>query len=111
MPEMIAPTTRLRNAWLDAHAEWGPGTHEDGFGLAPADDVGSPVGFAAWVTRLIDDAQCTYKWITEDDEVLGGIALRHTFDDHVSWAGHIGFGIRPSARAARACFLVVRQDA
>jgi predicted acetyltransferase len=30
--------------------------------------------------------------------VVGGIALRHGFDDFVQWAGHIGFGIRPSAR-------------
>lgn len=98
MPELIAPTTRLHNAWLDAHAEWGPGAHEDGFGLAPGDEVDAPASFATWVTRLIDDAQATYKWIVESDQVLGGIALRHRIDDYVSWAGHIGFGIRPTAR-------------
>lgn len=30
--------------------------------------------------------------------MLGGIALRHEFTDYVQWAGHIGFGIRPTAR-------------
>ena len=30
--------------------------------------------------------------------MLGGIALRHGSDDYVRWAGHIGYGIRPSAR-------------
>ncbi|MGW0071760.1 hypothetical protein ACWDUI_30365 [Streptosporangium sandarakinum] len=52
MPELIVPTTRLHAAWLEARAEWGPGVHEDGFGLLPADEVGSPAGFAAWVARL-----------------------------------------------------------
>ncbi|WP_062996820.1 GNAT family N-acetyltransferase [Nocardia mikamii] len=98
MPELIAPSTHLHRAWLDAHTEWGPGVHEDGFGLTPADEVDSQPGFTTWVRRLTSDAQTTYRWIVEDDRVLGGIALRHSFDDHVDWAGHIGFGIRPTAR-------------
>ncbi|GHE43113.1 acetyltransferase [Streptosporangium violaceochromogenes] len=109
MPDLIAPTTRLHTAWLEAHAEWGPGVHEDGFGLLPSDAVESPAGFAAWVARLADEpdqakapdaggARCTYRWIVEDDRVLGGIALRHGFGEFVKWAGHIGYGIRPSAR-------------
>ncbi|SCE80368.1 Acetyltransferase (GNAT) domain-containing protein [Micromonospora matsumotoense] len=28
----------------------------------------------------------------------GGIALRHDRDEHTQWVGHLGFGIRPSAR-------------
>ncbi|MFF0498856.1 GNAT family N-acetyltransferase [Nocardia aobensis] len=98
MPELIAPTTHLHDAWLDAHAEWGPGAHEDGFGLAPTDEVDSSAGFTAWVKRLTNDEDTTYQWIAEDNRVLGGIALRHSFDDYVKWAGHIGFGIRPTAR-------------
>jgi predicted acetyltransferase len=109
MPELIAPTVRLHPAWLEAHAEWGPGLHEDGFGLAPSDEVDSPAGFAAWVARLTGESdpakptdagkvRCTYRWIVESDRVLGGIALRHGSSDYVLWAGHIGYGIRPSAR-------------
>ncbi len=30
--------------------------------------------------------------------MLGGIALRQGGDDYVLWAGHLGYGIRPSAR-------------
>jgi predicted acetyltransferase len=97
VPELIAPTVRLHSAWLEAHAEWGPGLHEDGFGLGPSDEVDSPAGFAAWVARLADH-RCTYRWIVESDRVLGGIALRHGSSDYVWWAGHIGYGIRPSAR-------------
>jgi predicted acetyltransferase len=109
MPELVAPAARLHAAWLEAHAEWGPGRHEDGFGLGPYDEVDSPAGFAAWVSRLIDQSdpaktidvgkhRCTYRWIIESDRVLGGIALRDGDDDYVLWAGHIGYGIRPSAR-------------
>ncbi|MCO1594415.1 GNAT family N-acetyltransferase [Micromonospora sp. RHAY321] len=110
MPELIAPTVRLHAAWLEAHAEWGPGLHEDGFGLRPSDEVRSPAGFAAWVRLLADESdpakplpagqvRCTYRWIVEGDQVLGGIALRHELDDYlVRVAGHIGYGIRPSAR-------------
>jgi len=106
---MIAPTERLHTAWLEAHGEWGSGVHEDGFGLKPSDEINSPAGFAAWVACLAthsDPAKtaeaapslCTYRWIVEDDRVLGGIALRHESDDFVLRHGHIGYGIRPSSR-------------
>lgn len=109
MPELIAPTVRLHAAWLEAHREWGPGLHEDGFGLGPTDEVDSPAGFAAWVASLIDAsdpvktaragrAGCIFRWIVEGDVVLGGIALRYGSGDFVARFGHIGYGIRPSAR-------------
>ncbi|MFI6820131.1 GNAT family N-acetyltransferase [Micromonospora sp. NPDC050187] len=92
MPELVEPTVRLRAAWLDAHREWGPGLHEDDFGLRPSDEVDSPAGFAARVARLVDQSdptrppdagrpRCTYRWVVEGDRVLGGIALRHEPDD------------------------------
>jgi predicted acetyltransferase len=108
MPELIAPTTRLHSAWLEAHDEWGPGRHEDGFGLGPSDDVASPDGFAAWVALLAEEESgprasgtgggCTYRWIVEGDRVHGGIALRHGLGEQVLRLGHIGYGIRPSSR-------------
>src|SRR6478609_4105249 len=74
MRDLIMPTTRLHSAWLEAHLEWGPGLHEDGFGLGPADEVESPAGFATWVARLTGESHpttpvqagqpgCTYRWI------------------------------------------------
>jgi predicted acetyltransferase len=99
MPELIAPTGRLRTAWLEAHEEWGPGVHENGFGLLRTDKVESPSGFEAWVARLADESDLsTYRWIIDDGHVLGGIALRHETHDLVARTGHIGFGIKPSAR-------------
>jgi predicted acetyltransferase len=109
MPDLITPTTRLYTAWLEAHAEWGPGLHEDGFGLGPGDKLESLAGFADWLARLASESdparttdvgahRCMYRWIVESDDVLGGIALRDGNDEYVQWAGQIGYGIRPSAR-------------
>ena len=100
---------KLHAAWLEAHREWGPGLHEDGFGLDASDEVDSSSGFAAWVASRVDAsdpvkmaragrAGCTFRWIVEGDRVLGGIALRHGSGDLVMRLGHIGYGIRPSAR-------------
>jgi predicted acetyltransferase len=108
--ELIEPTTLLHAQWLAAHDDWGPETHEDGAGLLAGDEVRSPEGFAAWVGRLRRQADttappdagwvhCTYWWIVEGDAVLGAIALRHELNDFLLRAGgHIGYGIRPSAR-------------
>ena len=110
MPELLAPTTGLHRSWLAARDDWGRGVHQDGAGLHDTDDVDSPEGFAAFVDRLTrhgDPAQpveegrvhCTYRWIVEDGAVLGAIALRHRLTDFLLRAGgHIGYGVRPSAR-------------
>ncbi len=98
MAVLSAPSVVWHASWLEAHREWGPGQHEDGFGLMVDDKVDSVVGFTSWVTRLSHDTQCTYWWITEGEEVLGGIALRHESHPLVPRAGHVGFGIRPTAR-------------
>ncbi|MFY1584904.1 GNAT family N-acetyltransferase [Micromonospora sp. WMMD734] len=66
----------------------------------------SPAGFAAWLVRLTPPPDrtvapgdiCTYRWIIERGQVLGGIALRPDCDEQAPWAGHLGYGIRPSAR-------------
>ncbi|MCO8269375.1 GNAT family N-acetyltransferase [Actinoplanes sp. TRM 88003] len=105
MAELMLPTTRLHAAFLDCHDEWGPGLHEDGFGLGPGDDIRSPDGFAAWVGERVrfthpagtpcpPQRHGTPRWIVEDGRVLGGIALRHWESD----LGHIGYGVRASAR-------------
>lgn len=98
MPDLIVPTSGLHAAWLEAHEEWGPGLHEDGFGLLQSDEVESTHGFTVWVERITTDKHCTYRWITEGDQVLGGIALRHESSPLIQAAGHLGYGIRPSAR-------------
>ena len=100
----------MHAAWLAARDEWGAGAHQDGSGLRPEDDVDSPEGFAAWCERLRRNGDtsvpppagwvhATHWWIVEDATMLGAISLRHELNDFLLDAGgHIGYGIRPSAR-------------
>jgi predicted acetyltransferase len=47
---------------------------------------------AGWVTG-------TYLWMVEDDEVVGRISFRHELTPHLlEIGGHIGYGVRPTAR-------------
>ncbi|MFJ8011923.1 GNAT family N-acetyltransferase [Streptomyces sp. NPDC096339] len=110
MPELLTPTARLHSSWLDAQEEWGPDAHMDGAGLGSDDDVESAEGFAAWVEKLRGQSDrtaplepgrvpATYWWIAEGDTYLGAIDLRHYLNAFLLDAGgHIGYGIRPSAR-------------
>jgi len=65
--------------------------------------------FAAFVQRLKDSARGvglpevlvpqTHYWLVRDGVVLGTIRLRHRLTPRlVSYGGHIGYDIRPSAR-------------
>jgi hypothetical protein len=83
MPELIEPDAGRHSAWLESHREWGPGLHEDGFGIGPDDEVESAASFAAWVDKL-RSRPARLWWIVEQEVVLGGIALRpFTNDDNV----------------------------
>jgi predicted acetyltransferase len=109
VPDLIVPSSIFHLAWLEAHREWGAGQHEDGFGLCESDETETAEGFAAWIGRLVTQsdstipvlagqAHCTYRWIVDGPKLLGGIALRHEFTEFVARMGHIGYGVRPSAR-------------
>src|SRR3954463_16598251 len=106
MPELVLPTAQLQAGFLACRDDWGPGLHEDGFGIGAHDDLDSPDSFGAWAndrlrlthppgTPCPPEQHGSPRWIVEDGQVMGGIALRHKFDDEI---GHIGYGIRPSAR-------------
>jgi predicted acetyltransferase len=97
--ELVEPTTHLHSAWRVARDDWGPGTHEDGFGLISSDEVETREGFEIWVRRLKGEPDATYRWIADGDDLLGAIALRHRLDDRALEVGQVGYGIRPSARA------------
>jgi predicted acetyltransferase len=97
MLELLPPQVELRDAWTEAHREWGPGLHEDGFGISAQDDVDSEHGFREWIDRL-NHSRGSLWWIVENGQVLGGIALRSPDDERVGLFGHVGYGVRPSAR-------------
>ena len=110
MPLLIAPTTRLHDSWLASLDEWGRGVHQDGAGLGAVDDVETPEGFSVWVQKLRQQSDTSIQaaegrvhatnwWIVEDVTYLGAISLRHTLNDFLLDAGgHIGYGVRPTAR-------------
>ncbi len=97
MFELVRPRADLFGEWGEAHREWGPGLHEDGFGITSDDDVETVEGFRDWVAR-VKQGPAELWWIVEDGEVLGGIALRAADDERVQRFGHLGYGVRPSAR-------------
>jgi predicted acetyltransferase len=110
MPELSLPTLRLRESWLDARSEWGREVHQPGSGLRQDDEVETETGFSAWIGRLAAEANTAvppadgrvhadYWWIIEEQAYLGCIALRHGLNDFLLRAGgHVGYGLRPSAR-------------
>ncbi|AKT50118.1 GNAT family N-acetyltransferase [Arsenicicoccus sp. oral taxon 190] len=115
MPQLVAPTTRLHRSWLASLAEWGVDehgerVHQHGASLRPEDDAVDAAGFAAWVQRLRREADpaaerprghvpATNLWVTEGSDYLGAISLRHALSPAlVEVGGHVGYGIRPSAR-------------
>ncbi|WP_442544475.1 GNAT family N-acetyltransferase [Arthrobacter sp. KN11-1C] len=104
MSLLVRPSVALHAAWMEAHKEWGDGLHEDGFGLVETDDVRSLEGFRVFVDRLLvkkaslGDDGGTLRWIVEEGKVLGGIALRHESAQDAEVLGHVGYGLRPSAR-------------
>lgn len=111
MLALIEPTTDLHAAWLASRDEWGRGVHQPGSGLRGGDDVDSAEGFAAWVERLRREGDesrpplpglvhAAYWWVVDQDgAVVGSISLRYALNDFLLLAaGHIGYGVRPSAR-------------
>jgi len=107
MPELIEPSIELRDSWLEASREWGT-AYQEGSGLWDDDDVTTAEGFAAWLERLrrrSDDSRepdrvpATTWWIVEDGNYLGAITLLSTLTEKLlEGGGHIGYGVRPSAR-------------
>ncbi|MEV6971157.1 GNAT family N-acetyltransferase [Hamadaea sp. NPDC051192] len=107
--ELIEPAADRHRAWLEFRDEWA-GEQMHGTGVSADYDVSTPDGFAAWVAYLRRQSDASvpvaegrvhadYWWIAEGDEILGAITLRHRLNDFLAEAGgHIGYGVRPSAR-------------
>ncbi|MDO5511242.1 GNAT family N-acetyltransferase [Corynebacterium sp.] len=104
---LVTPTADLHASWLAALEEWGT-LDQDGAATHQARglDLRDPFDFAAWVERLNSDdvpeglVADTNLWMVEDNEYLGAIQLRHSINSPAlaELFGHIGYGVRPSAR-------------
>ena len=105
--ELVAPSPEYFPSFRRALQEWG-GAHQDGAGIRDAAALQARAGFEHWVEQLLAEENvpaspghvtCTYRWIVEGDEYLGSIALRHELNDFLrAYGGHVGYGVRPSAR-------------
>ena len=107
MPELVLPDTSYFESFLASHHEWA-GAHEAGTGIYANADLESVEGFAAVVDHLKRSetqvetpgyVTCTFRWIVQDRDYLGSIALRHELNEYLAFrGGHVGYGVRPSAR-------------
>jgi predicted acetyltransferase len=129
MTSLDRPDLRLRASWAEAVAEFAEaGDFMHGSGLWAFDDLDTSEDGARPVVEYLlrqadpdvelpeDRVPCTYFWITEDDEFVGYLALRHRLNDWLlEEGGHIGYGVRPSRRreghATRALALALREAA
>ncbi len=109
MPRLIKPTTDYKDSFIAAVREFqenDPGHYFPIITTLDADDVEN--NFDVYVERCLSGehtpeqpgwVMATYKWLVENDEVVGIINIRHELNDHLrKYGGHIGYGVRPSQR-------------
>lgn len=115
MIELTLPTVDRADSWRSSVAEFPPGAVLHGFGYDGqlATDLATVEGFTDFVTSLRNAERgvgqpdgwvpCTTYWIVDSAQpgtVLGSLALRHHLENDFlrEYGGHIGYGVRPSAR-------------
>ena len=113
MTTLSTPDARLHESWAEAVAEfYAVGEeHMHGSGFWDLDRIdATEAGCRTVVEHVLAQADpttpppegrvhCTYYWITEDDEFVGYLALRHTLTPWLlEEGGHIGYAVRPSRR-------------
>lgn len=105
------PDHELHTSWVDAIREF-DGAVLHGFSTFGFDDqdLSDPQVFQRWLDRESRQRRvgqdgfvpATVWWVVDDEQpdvVLGSIHLRHELNDYLlAEGGHIGYGIRPSAR-------------
>ncbi|WKX09053.1 GNAT family N-acetyltransferase [Streptomyces sp. NL15-2K] len=115
MPRLVAPDARFRTSFLDAvreevaAGEYFGGTLERELRVY-GDDWDTPEGFARYVAAVREEeleegrrpagfVPGTWYWYVDGDTYLGRIQIRHRLTDQLrDYGGHIGYGVRPTAR-------------
>lgn len=112
--DLREPTTDLHQSFMQSTAEWN-GEEQDGASMFFADkygwDLADHTDFERWVKLLNDLAKPEFTpapgfvsqstlWVVENGKYLGAVSLRHDLGTGylAEVGGHIGYGIRPSAR-------------
>ncbi|NYJ73801.1 GNAT family N-acetyltransferase [Allobranchiibius huperziae] len=114
MIELVRPTVELAEAWRASASDFPAGAVLHGYGLPSDRDEFLSRTTDSEIVRYFTDAEsgvglpdgwvpCTTYWIVDDsapDIVLGSLALRHHIETDFlrEYGGHIGYGVRPSAR-------------
>ena len=114
MPELVLPTTSVRQSFLEAMDEFvAEGAHDSqtvGWIAKYGASWRTPEGFAAFVDRVnaeeADESVLPERWVltstrwwVDGDRYLGRIAVRHRLNAFLrDVGGHIGYDVRPSAR-------------
>ncbi|WP_246104433.1 GNAT family N-acetyltransferase [Rudaeicoccus suwonensis] len=114
MITLIQPTVDLHQQWLASYLEFGDDVaHGYGDLRWSVEKLSSSTGFADFVTTKLSYADPatimpeglvhdSLFWVVDDAAprtILGSLSLRHTLNDFLlREGGHIGYGVRPSAR-------------
>lgn len=108
---LIAPDPTYRVSLLEAWDEFDAAEGEGGdwtgsFGFDRG-TCATPEGFEDMCAHRVQEetiaspgfVTATMRWAVEDDQWLGRVSVRHDLNDHLlNEGGHIGYGVRPSAR-------------
>ncbi|WP_224277076.1 GNAT family N-acetyltransferase [Nocardioides lacusdianchii] len=114
MPELVLPTTSVRESFLEAMDEFVAEGVELSQTAAWIDHNApgwqDPAAFAAFVEAVRADAleesprpewhvPCTTLWWVDGEHYLGRLAIRHRLTDFLlEVGGHIGYDVRPTRR-------------
>lgn len=103
---LVKPTIQLEREYLDFYREW----KESGEKMVPWVISKDPADFQGMVQSLLDNERgvrlpehwvpdSTYWLVTDTNRVVGAVNIRHKLNETLLHSGgHIGYGIRPSAR-------------
>ena len=114
MPELVLPTTTVRESFLEAMDEFAAEGAQFSQTAAwiehNAPGWRDPDAFEVFVEAVRADAlletarpdwhvPCTTLWWVDGEDYLGRIAIRHELNDFLlDVGGHIGYDVRPSRR-------------
>ncbi|MBC9958228.1 GNAT family N-acetyltransferase [Yimella sp. cx-51] len=111
MIQLVEPSAPLRDSWWESRLDFGD-EHVHGYSLFGFTDeeLATDDGFEAWLRQQQANlteppegfVRCALFWIVDDANpatVLGSLSLRLELNDFLlEEGGHIGYGVRPSAR-------------
>ncbi|WP_353508684.1 GNAT family N-acetyltransferase [Intrasporangium sp.] len=111
MIELVRPTSLLADAWWEMVDEFGVAPiHGSAYRPDDRAELERPGGLEVWVDLLASYevpgtalpggwVPASYRWILDDDRLVGTITVRHRLTDVLLVVGgHIGYAVRPSAR-------------